>query len=84
MPTADVFYVGNAPGETGNNIGDARVTPTDAINVRNNPHTLSGDPAGIEDVYDFDRNRKVGPTDQVICRDNGTNSGTALNLITVP
>ena len=82
----DVFYFGNAIGETGNSTTDARVTPTDEIGARNNPHTIGGPtgPAGIDDVYDFNRDRKVGPTDEIIARNNGTNSMTALKLITVP
>ncbi|MDY7010415.1 MAG: hypothetical protein SVV80_06635 [Planctomycetota bacterium] len=82
----DVFYFGNAIGETGNSASDATVKPTDEIGARNNPHTLGGSegPAGIEDVYDFNRDRKVGPTDEIIARSNGTNSTTALKLITAP
>ncbi len=80
----DVFYFGNAIGETGNSPSEAKVTPVDKIAVRNNPHTVVLDPAGIDDAYDFNRDRRVGPTDQIICRNNGTNSMTALQLITVP
>jgi hypothetical protein len=79
-----VFYFGNAVGETGNSVTDAMVKPTDEIGARNNPHTLGGNPAGIDDAYDFDRDKKVGPTDEIIARNNGTNSLTALKLITVP
>ena len=77
----DVFYLGNAIGETGNSPSDAEVTPTDEVGVRNNSHTLSGTPAAIDDVYDFNRDRKVSPTDQIICRNNGTSGPTALQLI---
>ncbi|MDY7011119.1 MAG: hypothetical protein SVV80_10265 [Planctomycetota bacterium] len=82
----DVFYFGNAIGETGNSPTDATVKPTDEIGARNNPHTLGGPegPAGIDDVYDFNRDKKVGPTDEIIARTNGTSSLTALKLITVP
>ncbi len=45
---------------------------------------LAQNPAAIDDAYDFNRDKKIGPTDQVICRNNGTNSATALKLITVP
>jgi len=79
----DVFYFGNAIGETGNSPTDAKVTPTDAIGCRNNPHT-SQNPAGITDAYDFDRDTHVGPTDEIVCRENGTSSRTALRLITAP
>ncbi len=84
LSAADVFYFGNAIGETGNSITDAKVTPTDTIVVRNNPHSATVNPAGIDDNCDFNRDKKVGPTDSIICRNNGTNSSTALQLITVP
>ena len=80
----DVFYFGSAIGETGNSATDAEVTPADEVGVRNNQATLAVNPAGIDDTYDFNRDKKVGPTDQVISRNNGTNSSTALQLITVP
>ena len=81
LSSDDVFYFGNAPGETGNSPSDAKVTPTDEIAVRNNPHTLGINPATIDDTCDFNRDRKVGPTDAVICRNNGTSGPTALQLI---
>ncbi|MCK4275221.1 MAG: right-handed parallel beta-helix repeat-containing protein, partial [Phycisphaerae bacterium] len=80
----DVFYFGNAIGETGNSPTDAEVTPADQVGVRDHPHTLGVNPADVTDAYDFNRDRKVGPTDQIICRNNGTSGPTALKLITVP
>ena len=80
----DVFYFGNAIGDTGNSVADAEVTPTDEIAVRNDPHSLAVNPAGIDDAYDFDRDRKVGPSDSIIARNHGTNTTTALQLITAP
>ena len=82
LATDDVFYFGNAVGETGNSASDAEITPTDEVGVRNNPHTLGINPAGIDDTYDFNRDQRVSPTDMIICRNNGTNSSTALRLIT--
>ena len=38
-------------------------------------------PTDITNTCDFNRDRKVGPTDQIICRNNGTSSPTALKLI---
>ena len=84
IPTSEKFYFGNAIGETGNSITNAQVTPADEIGIRDNPHILGSNPAAVIDVYDFNRDKKVGPTDCVICRNNGTNSSTALQLITVP
>ena len=82
LVSPDVFYFGNAVGETGNSPADAEVTPTDVIGVRNNPHTLVQDPAAIDDVYDFNRDRQVNPVDAIIARNNGTSSQTGLQLIT--
>ncbi len=84
LSSPDVFYFGNAIGETGNPASDAEITPTDQVAVRNNPHTLAQNPADIDDVCDFNRDRKVGPADAIICRNNGTSGPTALQLITVP
>jgi len=84
LRSEDVFYFGNAVGETGNSAGDAEVTAADEVAVRANPHTLLVDPAGIEEPCDFNRDRKVGPTDAVLTRDYATVSVPALELITVP
>ncbi|MCK4275121.1 MAG: hypothetical protein KAX78_01300, partial [Phycisphaerae bacterium] len=84
LASDDVFYFGNAIGETGNSPADAEVTPIDEVAVRNNPRTLANNPAAIDDNYDFNRDRKVSPTDAIICRNNGTNSMTALQLISAP
>ncbi len=81
LTVADVFYFGNAIGDTGNSPTDMRVTPTDEVAVYNNPATLTINPAAITHTCDFNRDRKVGPTDEVICRNHGTNSATALQLI---
>ena len=84
IPASDVFYFGNAPGETGDSLTHAQVTPTDEVYIRNNPATLAVSSASISHAGDFNRDKKVGPTDTIIARNNGTNSSTALQLITVP
>ena len=84
LTSPDVFYFGNAPGDSGNSPGDAEVTPADEVAVCNNPHAAATNAAAITDACDFDRDCRVGPTDAIICRDNGTNSSTSLQLITVP
>jgi len=76
----DVFYFGNAIGETGNSPDDAEVTPTDQIHVRNHPHT-NQNPCDVTDPYDFNRDSLVTPSDEIICRENGASSLTALRLI---
>ncbi len=84
LTTDDVFYFGNAIGETGNSTANAQVTPTDSLGVRNNPHTLADNPAEIDDNCDFNRDRKVGPSDIILCRNNGTNTANAIQFVTVP
>ncbi len=80
----DIFYFGNAIGETGNSVTDAQVTQTDEVYTHDNPATLAVSSASIMHAGDFNRDKKVGPTDSIIARNNGTNSSTALKLITVP
>ncbi len=80
----DTFYFGNAIGETGNSAFEAEVSVWDVINVRNDPHTLGDNPADITNAQDFNRDRKVGPTDEILIRNNATNTFSALQLITVP
>ena len=84
LANPDVFYFGSAPGDTGNATSDAQITPADEIAVRNGTHTAAENPATITDACDFDRDGRVGPSDAVITRNSGTNSQTALQLITPP
>jgi len=83
LANADIFYFGNAIGETGNSPTDAIVDVTDMTGVRNNA-TGSGLPVDIENDYDFDRNGRVNVFDLIATLDHRTNSTTALKLITVP
>ena len=83
LSSPDVFYFGNAIGETGNSGEDGRVSPADQIAVRNDPHT-AGNPAAIDNAHDFNRDKLVGPTDEIITRNQGNSSATALQLILVP
>lgn len=78
----DVFYFGNAVGETGNHAGvDARVDAEDESLARAN---VRGPfvPASVTDPYDFNRDRQVNATDQILARVNATTAETALRLIT--
>ena len=56
---------------------------TDEIGARNNPHGPFN-PAGIDDPYDYNRDKLVNATDQIIARNNRTSPFTALRLITPP
>ena len=78
LASPDVFYVGNVVGDA---TSDGLVTPADAVAIRNDAHTIALSPATITDACDINRDKKVSPTDGIICRNNG---GATLNLITVP
>lgn len=79
----DVFYVGNAVGESGNSATDALVNATDEIGARNNPHSPFT-PAPKSDAYDYNRDKLVNATDQIVARNNRTSPFTALKLIAPP
>ena len=79
----DVFYFGNAIGETGNSEAEALVNANDVVGTRDNPHGPFNR-AMIDDAYDFNRDRLVNATDVILARDNQTSPFTMLKLITVP
>jgi len=87
IPADDVFYFGNAIGETGNTYGTASpntfVNATDAVGVRHHPHNFVN-PAPASDPYDFNRDGRVDASDAVIVRYNPANFLNALQLITAP
>ena len=73
----DVFYFGNAIGETGNSALNTFIDAFDFASVRDNPKGM-GDPATITNARDINRDRLVDGTDLAIVRDNQTNFITAL------
>ena len=79
----DVFYFGNAVGETGNSAADAKVNAFDMLGVRDHQRNFLN-PAPLDFAYDFDRNARVGAADMLIARNNATHFLNALRLITVP
>jgi hypothetical protein len=80
LAASDVFYFGNAIGETGNSPSDARVDAVDVLMARNHPRTFV-DPAPIDFPYDFNRDGRVNATDMLLARNNQTGLATALRLI---
>ncbi len=83
LAEADVFYFGNAIGESGNSALDAKVDANDMLAIRSNPRSFL-DPAPIDFAYDLNRDARVNATDMLIARDNQTHFLNALKLITVP
>ena len=79
----DLFYFGNAIGETGSTVGNTFVTSVDVIGARDHqrgPFNL----APIDDVYDFNRDRLVSSIDVIIARNHQSGALNSLPLITVP
>jgi len=85
LSSPDVFYFGNAVGDSGlgNTATRAFVDGTDFAGARDNPHNFV-DRAPVDDAFDFNRDSFVDGTDLAIVRDNNTNLVTALRLFTVP
>ncbi len=83
LAEAEVFYFGNAVGESGNSTTDAKVNAFDILGARDNQRNFL-DPAPIDFAYDFDRDASVDATDMLIARNHQTHFLNALRLITVP
>ena len=81
----DVFYFGNAIGDSGagNPSGVATTFISDELGARNNPHAFL-DRAPVDDAYDYNRDSIVFISDELIARNNQTNFLTGLKLITAP
>jgi hypothetical protein len=69
----DVFYFGNAVGESGNSATDAFVDEADFAGARENAHTFL-DRAATNDAYDYNRDCFVDGTDVAIARDHNTDA----------
>jgi hypothetical protein len=82
LPAPYSFLFGNAIGETGNRTTDAIVNTSDQVIIRSS-QTAPGQ-AGIANVHDINRDKRVSSADQVITRSNLTGVATALKLISLP
>jgi len=85
LTSPDVFYFGNAVGDSGagNTSLFAFVTVTDELTARGHPHNFLN-PASITDPCDFNKDSFVTVSDELAARNHGTNFLNALRLITVP
>jgi hypothetical protein len=79
---ADVFFFGNAVGNSGlgDTVVNALVSAEDENGVRSNNQFLSNN-IPITNVYDFNRSGSVTAVDESIARLNGTNISTALKYL---
>jgi len=76
----DVFYFGNAVAEAGNSPHDAHVSTIDLLLARNNPRTFL-EPAGLDFLYDYNRDGRVNATDVLLARNHQTDFLEALKLV---
>jgi len=80
----DVFFFGNAVGNTGQ--GDtatqATVSITDELGARNNPANI-GNNIPITNIYDFNRDHVVNTTDALIARNNVTSLGNVVRYLSL-
>jgi hypothetical protein len=83
LVSSDVFYFGNATGESGNNAADALVNFADEHAARARPHGPAN-PAPLDCRWDYNRDRRVDSRDAMIARASRTSPDTAIKLITVP
>jgi hypothetical protein len=80
LAAADVFYFGNAPGESGNSATNTFVDGSDFAGARDNFRNFLNR-APIYCPYDYNRDSFVDGSDMAIARDNWTNFLTALELL---
>ncbi|MEX0641577.1 MAG: LamG-like jellyroll fold domain-containing protein [Pirellulales bacterium] len=83
LAVPDVFYFGNAVGETGNSATNALVTAADQLLTRLHPAGRSN-PAPVTSPYDFNRDGLVDSGDEIIARTAYNGQGGILRLLTVP
>jgi hypothetical protein len=76
----DQFAFGNAIGESGNDPKNAIVDTADEAAARLDPHNFRK-PAAIDNAHDYNRDKRVDATDQLIARSHATTADTALRLI---
>jgi len=81
LASADVFYFGNAIGETGNEPANTLVTPADELAIRNARRGL-GALAPLDDPHDLNRDRLVNTADRLLARNHRTGLADPLSLIT--
>ena len=81
LESDDVFYFGNAIGETGNSTNEALVNGFDQAKIRANP-VFTSNPATVTNQYDINRDRLVNGFDEAKARAHTTTTSTRLRLIT--
>lgn len=84
LAVADVFYFGNAVGDSGlgNSATQATVNVNDALGARNNPKSIFNNIATVN-VFDFNRDGQVNTTDQLIARNNPSSVANVVRFLDI-
>ncbi|MCE5269127.1 MAG: hypothetical protein LLG00_14725 [Planctomycetaceae bacterium] len=80
LATPEVFYFGNAIGESGDSPADASVTPGDALIAAS--HTQAFKRLAATSPYDYNRDGVINATDAILALNSSTAITEALQLIT--
>ncbi len=80
LSSPDMFYFGNAAGESGNSPSNTFVDGSDFAGARDDPHNFITR-ASITNVHDYNRDSFVDGSDLAVARDNYTNFLTSLKLV---
>ena len=80
LESAETFYIGSAPGDTGDQVTSAGVNAADLIRIRSNPRNLLN-PSPLSSPFDLNRDRQVDSSDQTVIRMNETRGDSELRLI---
>ncbi|HEX4793734.1 MAG TPA: S8 family serine peptidase [Humisphaera sp.] len=81
LAATDVFYFGNAVGDTGNSPTDAAVNAADVLAARGRQSIFG---SFIYNRWDFNRDGFIDNPDVLAARSNPTSAATMLQLITAP
>ena len=84
LTLTDVFYFGNAVGDSG--LGDtatqATVSVNDALGARNNPKSIFNN-IPTTNNFDFNRDGQVNTTDQLIARNNPSSVANVVRFLNI-
>ena len=80
LESADKFYLGSAPGDTGDQLTAVGVDSSDLFRVKANPRNALN-PAAVTSTLDVNRDRQVDSLDQSLIRANETRAANQLQLI---
>ena len=83
LASPDIFFFGNAVGDTLDQSENSIVDATDEIACRNDPHNFLR-PATIDKETDINRDKHVNATDELLVRNNTTDFTSDLELFTAP